>query len=226
MEKFKSFYQRHIWIKPIYGLLLATTFSIFLFMLRFFMTHQLNHLYLVWNLFLAWIPLWLIILVRSREKKSGKNRPRLFFYLFMWLLFFPNAPYLITDFIHLKTEDLFLALYDGIMIFNFAFTGLGTGLLSLYWAQKMVKSYYNATLSHFFAYTCIILSGYGIFIGRILRWNSWDLFLNPIALFKDCLVYANDKVALVITFLFAMVIGTIYIIFRNLIYLKNEPHAN
>lgn len=147
---------------------------------------QLNNghfhfLFLAWNLFLAWVPLmisrWLVRQKRVLWIVATS--------LFCWLLFFPNAPYLLTDFVHLRNGAGVPFWYDFILLANFGITGLAVGIYSLEQIRKYLAQYWNRTLAGFMLASTLLLSGLGIYLGRVLRWNSWDVFTNPLGLVKD-----------------------------------------
>ncbi len=142
---------------------------------------RFSYFFLIWNLFLAWMPYWLALAAWHLREKP------VYALTFggMWLLFFPNAPYLITDFIHLYPKHGVPVWYDGLMIFSFALTGLALGLVSLYIMQSVVTRWLGVRLSWLFVAGALLLSGFGVYVGRFLRWNSWDLFSNPLLLMQD-----------------------------------------
>lgn len=135
-------------------------------------------IFLVWNLFLAWIPYWIALSINSIYNKT-KSRILILGLLGLWLLFFPNAPYIITDFLHLKARQPIPLWYDMMLIFSFAWTGLTLGLLSLYEVQLFIEKYLSKMWAWLLSVSCIGLAGFGIFIGRFQRWNSWDVFTQP-----------------------------------------------
>ena len=141
-------------------------------------------LFLVWNLFLAWIPYW-VSLTLSSIKNGKLRRFKTGFALIVWLLFFPNAPYILTDLLHFRDFGDVPMWYDLMLLLSFAFTGLMLGWLSLMEVQDFLKSRYSPTLVRGLTFIALILCSYGIYLGRFQRWNSWDILTNPIALFQD-----------------------------------------
>ena len=131
--------------------------------------------YLAWNLFLAWIPLGIALIVRITRLHLILALP----FIAGWLLFFPNAPYILTDLIHLRHAVQKGIWLDLVLILSTGITALFVGYVSLAWMQATVRSYLGTALSWFFALTAIALGGVGVYIGRFLRWNSWDVFFNP-----------------------------------------------
>lgn len=159
-------------------LVLATAFCFSLLLFRYYHSAQITFLFLVWNLFLAWIPYWLTTLwlavPRIRSWKIGMLA------IFMtWLLFLPNAPYILTDLFHLQPRYMVPLWYDLILIVSFAGTGLLLGFLSLYHWHRLVSQRWGEIGGFIFSVFCLIMSSYGVYLGRYLRWNSWDMFTHP-----------------------------------------------
>lgn len=146
---------------------------------RVVLSGELTFLFLVWNLFLAWIP----YLVSLCSAGVYRLQPRLWGLLLLpaagWLLFLPNAPYLMTDLIHLAHRPPIPLWYDLGLLATFAWAGLFLGLFSLRAMQGIVRDLAGGLASWLFVAGVIGLSGLGIYIGRFLRWNSWDLLFHP-----------------------------------------------
>jgi uncharacterized membrane protein len=132
--------------------------------------------FLAWNLFLAWIPLFLAFAV-VRVQRSG---PRIWLWplLVLWLVFFPNAPYVVTDFVHLRDIGGMPRWFDAVMLGSFAATSLALGFVSLYLVQDLIRAELGRIWSWLAALTVIGLSGVGIYLGRVAKLNSWDV-VNP-----------------------------------------------
>ena len=137
-------------------------------------------LFLVWNLFLAWIPYW-ISLTLERLPSGWLSLP----FLAVWLVFFPNAPYLVTDLLHVHYRHGVPLWYDTMMLFSFAWTGLLLGFLSLFEVQRYLEKRLNKTMVNALVGVAIGLGGFGVYLGRYQRWNTWDLLTNPYQLFWD-----------------------------------------
>lgn len=136
--------------------------------------------FLVWNLFLAAIPLGFAVLLLKVE------RWRLAAPLISgWLLFFPNAPYVLTDLLHLRQRPGIPIWYDLLMLLSFALVSLWMGFQSLQLVQAWIARKSSALMAWSFVAVCLFLSGFGIYLGRFLRWNSWDIVSNPFSLLAD-----------------------------------------
>ncbi|TNE50515.1 MAG: DUF1361 domain-containing protein [Bacteroidetes bacterium] len=140
--------------------------------------------FLIWNLFLAWVP-YLAAFRFERADRQNSNTFRLLGWFGLWLLFLPNAPYIITDLIHLEYRPPVPIWYDIIMLFAFASTGLWIGTLSLYEIRTTLQRRFSGKLTEMVMLTAIGLSGFGVWLGRFQRWNSWDIFTRPRALLRD-----------------------------------------
>jgi uncharacterized membrane protein len=156
----------------------SVLFSILLVFARVWRSHSLLYVSLIWNLLLAWIPYGISLVVI--HKKRWFSSPAFFYTAtLLWLLFFPNAPYIITDLFHLEQKPVIPLWFDLLLIFSFAWNGLILGYLSLMTMENEMKQRLGIRISQLFVIVVIALGAYGVFLGRYLRWNSWDLFTNP-----------------------------------------------
>ena len=113
---------------------------------------------------------------RSCAKHSRTRAPR----SAAWLLFFPNAPYIFTDLIHLTRPFLSNHYWvDLLLILICAVTGLVLGFVSLYRMQSIATQVFGRVIGWLFVAAAAGLSSVGVFLGRFLRFNSWDIFLRP-----------------------------------------------
>src|SRR5687767_13354522 len=116
------------YLKRYQKILLPIGFTIFLLALRICYTGKPVYIFLASNLFLAWLP----FMISNRLSSSQKLRNwQSYCLLSLWLLFFPNAPYIITDFLHLKERDPVPLWYDVLLLFSASFNGLMLGFLSV-----------------------------------------------------------------------------------------------
>ena len=161
-------------------LMFLSIFCIALEVLRMCCTFTLNYIFLPWNLILAWVPLVFAIQIVKEE-----NKRRLGAWLFAWFIFFPNAPYIITDFLHLKPRDNFPFWFDSILLYAFAFAGLMTGVVSALLVYKKLNELMPKYLAKGIMVVVMFFSGYGIYIGRFLRYNSWDILTDPFEILGD-----------------------------------------
>ncbi|MGW8250456.1 MAG: DUF1361 domain-containing protein [Anaerolineales bacterium] len=147
---------------------------------------------LVWNLFLAWIPYLLSLLVVWIFHRSRRQWLLLSVLGFIWLIFFPNAPYLLTDFLHLQERPSVPLWYDILLLATFAWTGLFLGIASLRIMQGVVKSYVGRWLGWMFVLIALAASGLGVYLGRFSRWNSWDMLTQPKLILAEVVSKTTD----------------------------------
>jgi uncharacterized membrane protein len=171
-----------------YALTLCTLICFAFLLARVHMSGERRYGFLVWNLFLAWVPYWCSQAVLwlcdtrwdgGRRLAERPSRAVIIALSAMWLAFFPNAPYIITDFKHFFDAPTLAWWYDIGLIMTFAWTGCFLGVASLRIMQSLVAHRFGAIRSWIFAIATMGLSGLGIYIGRFLRLNSWDLLVRP-----------------------------------------------
>lgn len=160
----------------VFALLGSSALSLALLALRILLRGDAIYGFLAWNLFLAWIPLLLAAAVVTAWRLG--LRISVTPLLGLWLLFFPNAPYVITDFVHLRDIGGMPRWFDVLMLGSFAVTSLALGFVSLHLVQNLIRARLGVAWSWVGALTVIALSGVGIYLGRIAQLNSWDV-LNP-----------------------------------------------
>ena len=161
--------------------------SVFCFALtlfRYWFTHHTTYFFLNWNLFLAFIP-WAIstLLVLNRNEKL--NRIMLLPLIFSWLAFFPNSPYILTDLFHLRSRPPVPLWFDLVVILSFAWTGLTFGLASLFDLEKLLRKFLNKWVLGLLMSMLLFAGSFGVYVGRYLRWNTWDIVTEPVPLLYD-----------------------------------------
>jgi uncharacterized membrane protein len=146
---------------------------------------------LLLNLSLAWAPYAFALVTVWFFRRNPERRLRLWLPIFLWLLFFPNAPYLVTDWLYLPgwTRELWYGI--GLMI-TFSMCGLMLAVVSLYLVHCVVDAAYGRAAGWCVAIVSIGLSGVGIFLGRFLRLNSWDVFTHPERLVEQLFTRAES----------------------------------
>ena len=152
---------------------------------RLYLAEDLLAIGLLWNLFLACIPLFCS--VGFAEKMARRQFVLATFYFVFWLLFLPNAPYILTDLIHLSPRPNVPLWFMLAMILSCAGTGTLLGYLSLINVQNVVQKRFGAAVSWALAVWSLMLCGFGIYVGRFLRWNSWDALTRPVQLARSVL---------------------------------------
>ncbi|MBF4986166.1 DUF1361 domain-containing protein [Nonlabens mediterrranea] len=174
-------------------LLMLSFTSIMLLAVRMKITHDFYMLFLVWNLFLALLPYGISLWFETSIASAFSTVIIRWFTVpvfIIWLLVLPNAPYIITDLIHIRNASGAFLIYDSILIASFAITGCWAGFKSIYQMIKSLSSIYRFKKNLFkiiIEYMILILCAVGIYLGRDLRWNSWDIIQHPDQLFIDTL---------------------------------------
>ncbi|MDR3519856.1 MAG: DUF1361 domain-containing protein [Candidatus Pacebacteria bacterium] len=140
-----------------------------------------NLLYLIWNLFLAWVPYIISLFLIKKDTRIRYFIP----VFFVWILFFPNAMYLVTDVFHVVSSSPASLWYDSLLLFFFGWVGLFLGMLSLFHVHQYLKAHLNYFFSEVGVFLICLVSSFGVYLGRFERWNSWDVFLNPTELVKN-----------------------------------------
>ena len=168
------------------ALLLASATSSLMVGARVLHTGRLTYVFLVYNLFLAWIPLAFAAAAELFDRwRSRLGAALTVLCAAAWLLFFPNAPYLMTDLMHLRVQNNRLLWLDLTALQAFAWTGLALGFVSLDLVQRLVARRAGPAASWVFAAAAIGLSAFGVYLGRFRRWSSWDVGRNPLGLVSD-----------------------------------------
>ncbi len=200
-----------------YPLLLSSLLALAIFGGRVYLSRSALHLFLMWNLFLAWVPylcsVWVAyLLLRERAHWWNFVVPSA-----LWLLFFPNAAYLVTDFVNLDEKVGVPLWYDAVLFFVCAWTGLLLALVSLNTMQTLVKKFVGGAASWIFVFGIVGLTGVGLYLGRFLRWNSWDVVLHPYRILHDALTPVLHPLShaqiLGFTFMFAAFLLVTYLTF-------------
>ena len=175
--------------------------------LRFHLAGHHYYAFMLWNLFLAAIPLGLSLGLR-RINSLVLALPL----LAVWLLFFPNAPYVLTDLLHLdETHSQVPKWLDLLMLLSFAFVALGFGFQSLHIVQHWFARKFSPATAWCVTVGTLGLSGFGVYLGRFDRWNSWDLLRRPGLLLGRIASYFLDPLAHTRTWGFTLGFGTLLI---------------
>ncbi len=148
---------------------------------------------LVWNLFLAWIPFILAYLAYVMSWSRALTYAAIPVFAFLWLIFFPNAPYILTDLQHLGDRVTNVPLwYDVIMLIWFSWTGMLLGVVSLNLMQEIIRRQLGRPAGWVFVFIVAGLTSVGLYLGRFIRLNSWDVFQNPSGAAEDVFSWILD----------------------------------
>jgi uncharacterized membrane protein len=149
---------------------------------RMLYTGHLLFAFLVWNLFLAYLP---FVISKRMTLQSPKTTGTFLLAALAWLLFIPNSFYILTDLFHLDMNEGVPLWYDLALLLSFAWTGLLFGILSVRQMEKLFEKVFRRKLDLLFILPVMALNGFGVFVGRYLRFNSWDVITSPLQLIKD-----------------------------------------
>jgi uncharacterized membrane protein len=163
-----------------YPLMLCTLLCFALLMVRGYILHRLEYLFLVKNLFLAWVPCFFSLAVVWLGRARPRARVRIAMLFCGWLVMFPNAPYVFTDLIHWRNRVGEMPWwFDLGLVLMFALAGCFAGIVSLRIMHDLVRRRFGEIIGWSFVATAALLSGFGVYLGRFQRWNSWDLLTCP-----------------------------------------------
>ena len=193
-------------------LVVSSALSISLWLARFWYTDSRTFFFLNWNLLLAWIPLGLALLLWRVQGQSPSRHWLSLLLCAAWLLFFPNAPYILSDLIHLDARPPAPLWFDAVMLFSFAWNGLLLGFLSLWLVQQTVAGWFGRATGWLMAATALAAAGFGIYLGRFLRWNSWDLLVDPRGVAGDVVGRITNPLAHPQTLAVTLLFGTFLLV--------------
>lgn len=173
---------------------------------RIWRSGTVTFVFLGWNLFLAIIPAWAAAMLERTRPAALQAM-----WFAVWLAFLPNAPYIVTDFVHLRPRPGIPLWYDIALLLSFALTGLFLAYASMSDVQRVIARRFGEVRAWAVTALALILSGTGIYLGRFLRWNTWDLVTNPL----DILTSIRGRaISVTLVYGFGLLVG--YLAFRAL----------
>jgi uncharacterized membrane protein len=201
------------------SLAILSLFVVAMIVFRALYTQTSEHAGIAWNLLLAWIPFALALMVYDRAR-SGVISRALAAAAVLWLLFLPNAPYIVTDLKYVGSGGPVPVLYDVMLLSAAAWTGLLLGLTSLYLMHSVARRLVGAATAWALVMGALALSSFGIYLGRVQRWNSWDVFVQPGPLLEDIAGGVLHPLAhprpIAVTILFTSFLLASYLVFYSL----------
>jgi uncharacterized membrane protein len=166
-----------------------------------------------WNLFLSWIPLIIAFLADTLSKRFESNVFLLTILSLAWIAFLPNAPYMITDLAHLTVDyQRDLTWHDIIMLFSYAEVSLFNGLVSLYWIHRSWRRVFEKRTANILLVISLPLAGFGVYLGRVRRMNSWDIIHEPEAIINNLFESILYRTAWVFSMEIGMLLGILYLV--------------
>jgi uncharacterized membrane protein len=204
-----------------YTLLVSNGVSLLLFALRSVESQTDRYWFFVWNLILAWVPLAFAWLLVQRLKRTSWPQWQNVGLTLLWLGFLPNSFYLMSDLVHLHETGEVSLLYDIVMFLSFIFNGLVAGYMSLFLVHRELLRRVSYQSARAVVALVLLACSFAIYLGRSLRWNSWDVLVNPAGLLFD----VSDRVVnpsahpqtFVTTMTFFLLLASVYFVVLELV---------
>ena len=220
-------YHRSLKNHMFYPIALSSLLAVGIFCGRVILSHNwIVYRNLVWNLFLAWIPYLVSLMVAYLFRQQRRRWWLVVLLGFIWLIFFPNAPYLLTDFLHLQERPYVPVWYDILLLATFAWTGCFLGIASLRIMQGMVERFLGKIISWLFVMLAIGASSLGVYLGRFSRWNSWDILTQPELILAEVIGKVSNPLSnlrfLGFTLLFISFLTVSYLMFISMHHVKEN----
>lgn len=206
--------RREVPWRQVFAYLLASALCAAMVLYRAGVTGRIAYAWLVVpNLVLAWMPFGFSLAIHLMKAMGWRSRLVFGAAGALWLAFFPNAPYIVTDLVHLTyIRDAIPIYFDIALVALAAWTGLGLGFSSLMILQEMVAESLGRWAGWGFAVVAWVLGSIGVYLGRVERWNSWDLLRSPMAIIADTIGALSGE-ALLMMATYAVVPMTLYLAF-------------
>lgn len=197
------------------ALALFTVFCLGMECVRMYVSFSVGYVFLIWNLVLAWVPYLLSLKFAELDIRSRRLSAAAI--LLLWVAFLPNGPYIITDLVHLRPRDLIPMWYDVLLVSTIAWNGLLLTLLSVNLVHRKLQGHFSEVLLWLGIPVLFLSAGYGIYIGRFVRLNSWDAFLRPLCvlhyLVMDIFHPFHHPKAILVTMIVCILLSLSYSIF-------------
>jgi uncharacterized membrane protein len=185
--------------------------------------------FLNWNLVLAWLPLvfalWLTYYLKTKPWISWAAAG----ITLLWLGFLPNSFYLISDLMHLNSIYTLDPLFYAVMIFSYCFNGLILGFASLYLVHYQLLKRMKSNYAHIIVGIVILLCSFAIYLGRYLRWSTWDVIVNPAGVIFDVSDRFINPVeygqTFQVTTWFFILLGSMYFVLWNLVQIIRQQKS-
>lgn len=167
------------------ALALSSAISVGLYAFGLLFYHAGEFWFLNWNLLLAWLPVLFMLLLNRYLDSNRWITWQGIFISALWLAFLPNTFYLISDLVHLNYITTTNLLYFVVLLFSFSFNGLILGYISLYMFHEQLRKRVSRRMATGWVVTILLLCSFAIYLGRYLRWSTWDIVLHPVGVVFD-----------------------------------------
>lgn len=210
------------------ALVVSNGVSLLLFAIRVWGTDNFRFGFLFWNLALAWMPLLLAtMLVRSLQKHRWQWQNSVL--VLLWLGFLPNSFYIISDFVHLRVTGEVNILFDIVLFSSIIFNAYVFGFMSLYLVHKELLRRMRARTAHVTIGLILLGCSFAIYLGRYLRWNTWDVVAHPVGLLFDVsdrfINPAAHPETFSTTIIFTLLLGSIYYVIYELVNVLGDKRS-
>jgi uncharacterized membrane protein len=156
-----------------------------LLFLRMLATSNFDFWFLAWNLVLGYLPLVFAYFLVKRVKDTRLLEWQNIVLAALWIGFLPNSFYIVSDLIHLRATGDISQLYDVVMLMAFIWSGFLAGFLSLFMVHQAALKRMRRRTAHGLIGLALLLCSFAIYLGRYLRWNTWDIIFNPFGVLFD-----------------------------------------
>lgn len=211
-----------------YVLVLFSSFCVAMETVRIFYSKSFGYGFLLWNLVLAWVPYMLSLYIQRQDVTKQKFIGIML--MIVWILFLPNGPYIITDLIHLRSREPVPLWYDAMLLSTIAWNGLLLTMLAVRNVHRKLNEYYSALKINVALGFLFLSAGYGIYLGRFMRWNSWDILFSPMyMIWKSCCELMHPMHhprPVLMTFVFGALLSLTYSIFYLIGHQQNAGDEN
>ena len=206
----------HRYKKLIYALLLTNLVSVMLFGLRFLGAENTRYWFMLWNLTLAWIAPFIAWWISRRLYHTKWLTWQNVLLTILWLGFLPNSFYMVSDLIHVQQTGEVSIIFDAVLFTSFIFNGFIAGFLGVILLHRQLLTRVRKFHSFLMITGVFALCGYAIYLGRVLRWNTWDALFHPSGLLFDVSDNILNPVAhpqsFVVMLSFTLLITSFYIL--------------
>lgn len=229
MRFLRPFFKPEV-LAPMLAMTFASGVCAVLIAARILWTRDVDYASLLWNLFLAWLPLIFAVLASDRCANGWQRDWGFIGFAIAWLLFFPNAPYIFTDLIHVTARFAEHVWVDMMLILICAMTGFILGFVSLYLMQSVVAQFFGKLASWIFVMGSALLGSFGIYLGRFMRFNSWDVVVKPGRLYREIGAWSANATSsprsVAFLLLFAAFFFVAYLMLYALTHLSRAPRKS
>lgn len=219
-------YIRNVLHNPLLLILIWSLLAIGTVWIRVLFSGTDYYVFMVWNLILALVPLLISSVLVMRRYKKRTLPFTVAGAILVWLVFYPNALYMITDFVHLKERNGIPLWYDIILLMSFTCAGLYIGFVSLSHMHIIIRRMSSAAAGWVFTYITLFLSGFGVYFGRFMRWNSWDLFFHPAKILRMSSAWLLNPLDYPQILIVSVLFSGFFILFYHLLIAAHDSFFN